>query len=377
VTDSLPLPLPTPPQTSGPVPPKPGGARRPPGKGVPVWLQAFLIVGLGCGTFLALLLLMIVGAAWWVLRPGAQVPTDAIVGPDSIGVVRIEALAEDGGVRGAIERFSREVADIQEERTARSTPEWLRRMQGERRGPPTFLMTMMFPRDATLLFERVPGDEQLHLVFAGNFRWLVRPARLLLGLARSDHELHSEGYAGYRILSDPDGGLCLCFAGSTFLAADDMDVLKIAIDRLDAFRADAPPPLPPGIPQAQEGWDVAGVLEGRPGDLQQALAFLPVRRRQRSGLDRLVSEGFDRATVAIDWETTDRIRARFTVDAIDDLTVEAWVDELELSLAELVESMHLEGLTLTPELDLYDGRVTVDLTLDGVERLIERAARNL
>ena len=352
---------------------------RPPGGRVPVWLQALLIVGFGCGTFLALGLLVVVALALWFLRPGSQVPTAAIAAPDSVGLVRVEPLAEDPGVAGALKRLAREIGAVQEERALQRHPE-RRRRWGEAQGPPTFLATMWLPRDATLVFERLPGDDELHVVFAANFRWFVRPASAFTRvLAEDDSEFRKVRHAGHTLLRNRHGDEAFAFADSTFLVSDHVELLKLAINRLELAdergEFDEEPIL--GLPQAREGWDVRGVLHGSTDDLLELLGHLEPSRGATGWPERYVQGELERATVALDWETVDRICGRFTIEVTDELGVDDWLDDIDRELADLADELEPEGLQLSHELELYDGEIRVELELEGMKLFLERIARNM
>src|SRR5688572_24069251 len=138
--------------------------------GTPLWLK----VAIGCGAIAALgavILFVAFGAGmYWLISPGAQVPTAVVIGPESTGVMRCDDLAADPGARALVVNLFeslQKAGDRQAEMPAflRSMQEWNRAQTGHQ------LMQYM-PSEVTMSLE--PDLEAgYQAVTAVNFRAYV------------------------------------------------------------------------------------------------------------------------------------------------------------------------------------------------------------
>lgn len=182
---------------------------------------------LGCGGLVVLTALIVVGAAWWLIRPGTQHPTTAVAGPDSTGAFRVGDLAEDPGAREALEEILVAVNE-RSPSTLRTEdrPFWLRD-ERDPRGAAT-IVRMLLPREGTLSFEPVAGREEPAAVLALNLRGMTKLVRALVEADRDTAEV----YRGVTLARSEEGEAVFAMVDGTLLIAGDPTVTKTAIDRL-------------------------------------------------------------------------------------------------------------------------------------------------
>jgi hypothetical protein len=343
-----------------------------------LWTKVLLVFGVGCSAVLALGLLLAGLAVYWTLWPGSQLETVSIVGPEPVAVVHVPSLAADEGVGGAIEHLAEEIGRQHEARTMQPTPAWLRRLGFRSGGPPPGLLKAFLPEEATLVVERPRAEEAPHWALAVNFRRLVRPARALFEAgSRQDRAWRILRRNGRRVAVGRHDGTSVCFHGGTLLVADSLAEMERVLERVGAGDLDREPRLPEDLPDLRGGWDVAGVLFERGDDLRATLDLFDVQGMRRARVEELLSGSFELVALGVDWETTDRIRARIAVQALDDLGLDDWMDRIERGLADLAATLARDELTLERRVDLHGRVILIELDLEGVEAAIERLARSL
>jgi hypothetical protein len=329
-------------------------------------LQKLLLgCSLGCGAIFVVLLLVAGGGAFWAFAPGQQIATEGITSDESLGVVRLGDLAADAGAKALVDRVLRQVDDINRQNQARALPENLRWIANMRQSPSMRDVQLFIPKDATVIVE--PGDDdELDIVFALNFRAMVRLFKTAILLANRSEET-SETYRGYELVGADSGGT-FTFAGSTLLAASSREALVRALDRIeDGTAATTTIAVPDG------DWDAAGNLsdpktiadmwsdvgvvapedEGEPGDEEMAVAF---------GLD-VVSADEVEAKIVLDCR--DRERAALWLDAL-----ESYYEGQKVRAAE--QSLRFDSETVTT-----GTRVESHLRLSGLEDALEDFFANL
>jgi len=204
-----------------PIEPSPGPS---PGRGCGLKVSGCLI---GCTAAIGLVVLVLVGLAWWVLAPGTQHPTEAAVGPESTGALQVRDLGADPGARKALEEVVREARRRApgERRAESQLPGWFPKSDS---GATAEAITKVLPREGTISFERVAGREEPAAVLVLNLRGLTRPLRMML--ERGDTQ--SERYRGVAVSSEEGGNTFFAMVDGTLVMTDDRQAIHATVDRL-------------------------------------------------------------------------------------------------------------------------------------------------
>jgi len=182
---------------------------------------------LGCLIAAGVVILAVVGAAWWFLGPGTQHPTEAAVGPESSGALQVRDLGADPGTREALEEVVREARRRAPARPdgENGLPGWLP-VSGS--GAQAGAIAKVLPREGTLSFERVAGRDEPAAVLVLNLRGFTRPLRMML----ESEDAGTELYRGVAVASPEGGDVLFAMVDGTLVMADDRGALQAAIDRL-------------------------------------------------------------------------------------------------------------------------------------------------
>ena len=181
----------------------------------------------GCGGLVLLFLLIVGGAAWWLIRPGTQHPTTAVVGPQSAGAFRVGDLADDPGARAALEELLRAVDEKSPSTFASDDSPFWRRDGSDPRAAARVLR-MLLPKEGTLSFEPVPDQEEPAAVLALNIRGMTK---LLRALVEADRDT-SEVYRGVTLARAEGGDAFFAMVDGTLLIADERTAARTGVDRL-------------------------------------------------------------------------------------------------------------------------------------------------
>ncbi len=293
--------------------------------GVPgkTWGGRLAGCAIGCGLFLLILVLVLFSFYRWVSSPGRQIATEAIIGADSAGFLRLQNLATDEGVLQLLhtglsnldERRRREL----ESSDAPVIVKWLARLGGDASdGVDDFREHM--PREITATVELLPGQHPQVVVAANlaKFPRFIKLASSVVGLLRGV-EVH-----GDQVYQDYGEGGTVAFVENTIIWTGKGDVIRLVLDRVD--QAIAGDHFSHGMYKAYEElavrWDLFGNLEGH----QELLTWLlNVVEKQAHGdapdfLGQL--SGYEEQLRMIE-------RARFGFDIVSDQVLEG---ELALQL---------------------------------------------
>jgi len=322
----------------------------------------------GCALAFGVVLLIGFGLAiygvYWAVNPGRQVPTMAVVGPDSVGVVRLDRAATDPGIQDLVQEAMMAIQRAQLDAERDTLPPFLEGMRRWQLAQPAVGLGMWLPGEATLSFERRGEDERTGYVAAVNFRQFVRPVRALLERTfGSDPKTRVLVHRETRILVQP-GGSGLGFSGGTLLFAERARRLTAVLDRL-AEGGDAPP-APLALPELSGRWDLYGTLD-RPREARSFAAPL---------LGEDVPSGLSRARFGLDVQTADEAHglADFEFESADlarsarPLFATALVDWRQRAKEEA-------GLDVSFDESLDGQRLRTEVRLSGLRAAIARWAR--
>lgn len=194
-------------------------------------------------------------ATYWLLGSGKQAPTAAVVGPGSIGVVRIADLASDPGARALIGEFMVRAQSAPGAGT--QLPQWLRNLQASQAQQG---VSQWLPREATLSVEP-HADDDGGFTAAFNPRGYVRPIRLALMHAfSSDPKNVVSRHGRYEIVGLQKSG-ALSFMDGTIVLAPDVPRMRATLDRLEAAAKAGRAPAPDPSRTLAGTWDVSGWLD--------------------------------------------------------------------------------------------------------------------
>jgi hypothetical protein len=336
----------------------------------PAWMRILL----GCAVAFGVVLLVAFGlfayGFYWFFSPGRQMPAAAVVGPDSVGAIRVDDASRDPGMQALLGKFLAEMQRMQ----SRSSPlpsglEWIRewRSAQARGGVEAWL-----PREAMVSLEPAPGEEEAHLVAALNMRRLVRPIGFGLRWAMGhDPSVTSTSYKGYPLLVPPKGPV-FCFADGTIVMGSRREAVTGALDRLDR-------PMRPGPSLADQlqgfagHWDVYGTL-ARGREAQGFMTALVETAQGPEGDDKanaplLAVEG---VTFALDVRTEDEtryfLRARFPSGPAAGAALPAFQGLVDQAAGRA----RSRGLELQATIGAEGPEVVVQGGLSGISAAIER-----
>ena len=220
---------------------------------------------IGCGLFLLIVILALFSFYRWAFSPGQQIATEAIIGADSAGFVRLQNLATDEGVRQLLHASLSHLDESRREQLERSEApvilKWLARVGGGA-SKNVDKVTEDLPREITATVELLP-DHSPQVVVAANlakFPRFIKLASSVVGLVRGV-EVH-----GDRVYPDYGEGGTVAFVENTIIWTGKGDVIRVVLDRVD--QAVSGDPVSHDMYEAYEElavrWDLFGNLETRP-----------------------------------------------------------------------------------------------------------------
>lgn len=241
----------------------------------PRWKKnPLLTCGIGCGAFVIVVAVALTGLYFWAVSPGPQIPTERVLGPESLAYLRIDHLSHDEG-------FQSLTADIllamQEEQIERSREElpaalaWLNRFQ--RSSPQEVVADLKrdLPTDITVTVESPPGAQEPAFAAAVNLSRYPRLIRLFFTWIAEDF--------ANRIREEfPGAGLE--FVENTAVWAQTPEVMTVVMDRAkgSVSARGASTEILRLLQTGSERWDIHAAAENREGlmlHLQQWLGKLP------------------------------------------------------------------------------------------------------
>jgi hypothetical protein len=373
--------------------PQPTPAATPPAtrQGWPTWAKFLVGAGIGCFSLGVLAIVLLGVVAWWAITPGPQEPPPAFIGDDTVAVVATSSPGSDEGLNAlmmqTISEFHRATWERMPEDEA---PFFFRFVRGMQRrqiesGRAERKLAASMPRDIALLVVRRPDDAPTWLAVV-NLAKGPRIYRLLFNfMAKRSGEIEAVTHRGETIVRLPDAP-AFCFVDSTFLAADDVEVLKRAIDRQREPDADGTD-LARRVGAMSSDWDIFGILDNTSGELSEevrdAALFL-----ERSGEDGFPTDLGDRELV--EPASPDRwrevVEMELGIDVVDASTMKvvldiafddsdaavAMVPRLERMLESWAEAVEPSSLDVSSRIEQNGSTVRVIVDLQGVdEALVE------
>ena len=316
------------------------------------WQKTAIGCAIGCG---GLILLSLIGGgigAWWMVRPGQQHATAAVVSPQATGAFTVTDLAADPGVIALLDRFIRETQRQQQ----RDMPPWMRQMQqmGAAGGSPSTGLRMFLPRQATVSLEpSTEGRDEPAVVAALNPRGMTNLLHFVLARGNTLVGTH-RGHDVLR-LSDHAWGSLL---GGTLLVSNEEEALHHGIDRvLDGDAAAAPPP--PDLGQPAHEWDLTGTVDESDRELATVLWG-----------DEPAPPGVRRALLGIDVATSDTTNGRVIVDCESPEAASEAALALDRRAAERAERLAEKGLALRATSRVDGARAVLDWDVSGVNNAL-------
>ncbi|HEV8242219.1 MAG TPA: hypothetical protein VGS57_22825 [Thermoanaerobaculia bacterium] len=315
------------------------------------WQKTLLGCVIGCG---ALILLSLIGGgigAWWMVKPGKQEATAAVVSPQSTGAFIVSDLAADPGVTALFDRFMREAQRQQQ----RDLPPWIRQMQQMgAAGSPSAGLRMFLPRQATISLEpSTEGRDEPAVVAAVNPRGMTNLLHFVLARGNTLQGQHR----GHDLLRLNDRAWA-SLVGGTLLVANEEEALRHGIDRvLDGTPTSAPPPPDLGAPVRQ--WDFTGTADGSEGKLAEILWG-----------DEPAPPGVRRALLGIDVATSDVTNGRVIVDCTSPEAASEAALALDRHVAERSQELADKGLALRATSRVDGTRAVLDWDVSGVNNAI-------
>lgn len=307
------------PAFSAPVTPSPSGG------GFPLWAKLLL----GCGVFLLVLAIVVVGVAVWgfhrLTRPGREVAAQRVITDRSVGWVRVESVADDPGLHELAENLFFELQRLGQRQQGRDMPEWIRRWrelsQAQQRNNPA--LGWLLPRETTFAFESEAGEDHVAAVF--NLGLIARVIGWVRGLGDEQPGSKVRKVRGHDVTVEP--APVMAFLDGTLLVTDDLETMERLIDRIESETVAAEAPEAAEIAALAEGdWDFYGRLDNRSGDFEKEL----LETGKVLGADPVkVPLSVETVSFRANVVTADRLEAELTIDTVDEAAAEMWLDVLE------------------------------------------------
>ena len=225
------------------------------------WGGRLASCAIGCGLFLLILILVLFSFYRWASSPGQQIGTEAIIGADSAGFVRLQNLATDEGVLELLHTSLSHLDKRRREQLERSNApvivRWLARLGGASDNVDD--ITEDLPREVTATVELLPGQSPQVVVAANlaKFPRFIKLASSVVGLVRGV-EVH-----GDRVYQDYGEGGTVAFVENTIIWTGRGDVIRLVLDRVD--QSVSGDPVSHDMYEAYEElaakWDLFGNLE--------------------------------------------------------------------------------------------------------------------
>jgi hypothetical protein len=311
--------------------------------------KALLGCAIGCGALMVLAFIAAAIGSWWMVRPGKQHETAAVVSPAATGSFTVADLGADPGFTALLDRFVREA----QRRQQQDLPPWMRQMQqmSQAGSSPSAGLRMFLPKQATISLEAsTEGGDDPAIVAAVNPRGMTRLIHTLI--AHGDTVATS--YRGQEVLHLGERTWAALLDG-TYILANEEGALHGGIDRMLAGAAGAPvPPVDLGLPS--RSWDLTGTVDERDRELAEVLWG-----------DEPAPEGVEKAMVGVDVATSDTTGGRVVVDCDSPEAASLAAVALDRRAAERSEKLARKGLALRASSRLEGSRAVLDWEVSGVD----------
>jgi len=313
--------------------------------------KAVLGCAIGCGAIVVLAVVSGGIGAWWMMRPGDQHETVAVVSDGAHGSFRVGDLGADAGVTALLDRF---VLETQRQQQA-GMPPWFRQLQqmGQAGGSPSSGFRMMLPKQATISLEPSSSGDDTAVVAAINPRGMTGFFKLLL--SRADNEAGS--HRGHDVMRLGHGAWA-SLVGGTWLFASEEEALRRGIDRFLAGGA-VSAPVAPDLGAPSRPWDVIGTVDQSDDQLARAIWG-----------EAPAPEGVRRALIGVDVATSDSTQGRIVVDCDSPESAAAAAVALDQRASERARELGAKGLALRAKTRVDGARAVIDWDVSGVDAAI-------
>jgi hypothetical protein len=292
----------------------------------------------GCtvGCLVVLLIVIVSGIAlyYWASTPGPQMETEVILGVDSLGLVHVEGLKEDPGLRAMVGSLLVEIQELRTRKLQLEQVPWVLKVltSWQRSIDPDDIDDSLrdLPRDVTVSLEAVAGKQEPQLVAAVNLSRFPRVLRLIFSLSGFGSDGAQIGdHPVYRLSSS---GNMLAFVDSTVMWGQSLEVLRKVLNRdlatpgtginelLDAYRS------------RDSQWDIFGVILNRQGSLAWVLERWrpggPAGSAIRNELESQRSD-IERISLGIDVVDEDSIEGEVTLHYVSEAAAQGYFESAE------------------------------------------------
>ncbi len=287
---------------------------------------------LGCGGFVILSGLAFFGGLYWLVSPGNQIATKAILSERSFGYIRMPDPGQDPGLSDLMTTFLLEASKAGSGGGDQGPRGLLEKYQEMNLRSGANSLRMWLPKDVTISFETTPDRKDVGAVAAVNLRSFPRAIRAFISSAAQDSGLE---YRGQQIFDMGDGDSFIAFYGSTLLVSSSKTLVERVIDRLEEAsegtsgvelevlpsRSKSAEDTPPG--------DVFGAFDGASGVpvifLQSLLGLLPPSELPEDDLSNSIETSDVKSMrFGLDIVTADTLRGGLTLDFDTEASAARW-----------------------------------------------------
>lgn len=222
--------------------------------------------GLGCLVALVFMVGLAVGLYYWAVTPGPQVPGDAFLGRETVGVVYVSGLHDDPAFVATVQDVLRVLQDFNyRQAQASNMPFFLRWLSARQRNVGEGDVEKAIrdvPRDLAVLCERLPGASDPNIVVIANLNRFPRALHLVYSVTALLQG--SESYRGYRILRlGKENSPSVAFIEDTLVWAQSSDAVRQVLARYLSPDSSTLTPMTSALRVQEERWSLFGVADNR------------------------------------------------------------------------------------------------------------------
>ncbi len=252
------------------------------------WKQPLWGCGIGCGALVLIVIVGSIGLYFWAVNPGSQIPTQRVLGPESLGFLRIDRISHDEGFQALATDFLLELQDHELQRSGRELPFVLGWLQQVQRSTPQEVVADLkrdLPTDITVSVEFSPETGRPAVAAAVNLSRYPRLFRVIYYWGKE--------YVASNLDGDLEGleDASLEFVENTAIWAQDKETLRIVLERArkPGLTASGSTRIMDLLASGDERWDVYLAVEDREG-LMELISTLVADRPEEFPLE--LPEGF-------------------------------------------------------------------------------------
>jgi len=325
--------------------------------------------GLGCLVALLLATVTCVGMWWWATSPGKQVDPAALVTEADHGLVVVDGLGNDPGLRAlttrALDEWNRAASDIGGDAPWGQWSASRERSIGDSESD-------TLPQDFAVLL--LAGPERIVPVGVVNLPKGPRVLRLVLDLVWPDqggasttvHRRHSVRTVG--------GSFSGAFVGGTILVGARPGDVAIGLDRaLDASGTGAEQDR-----AMRERWDVWGRFrdrDGRAGPWVAAVLVAGAQRAAGAGAAVPPLEAISSVVLGLDVVDAASGRGELAIEFVDEAAARAWAPLVGPAIEALAHRWAGDGVEMRADLNVSGRQVLGPLEVRGLDEVVSRLVR--